>query len=85
MLLNPLGVFDSGGWLQPNSVGVNLSNKPEAVFTQQQLADMQKASAAQNMGGKGDTIQFYAQDVDAMFREYMKNRRRESRQYSGRP
>lgn len=79
------GVFDQGGMLQPNSIGVNLSNRPEAVFTQQQLADMQKASASTQRSGNGDIYNFTSQDVEGMFREYMKSRRRESRQYSGRP
>ncbi|MEH3141170.1 MAG: tape measure protein [Mycobacterium kyogaense] len=81
-------VFDSGGMLQPGQMGINLSNRPEAVFTGQQFRDISKMatgweSAPSRQGG--DTNHFYAQDVDGMFREYQKNRRREARQYSGRP
>lgn len=87
-LLKPFGVFDNGGWLPPGGVGVNLSNRPEAVFTGQQFRDMSKmATSWESTPARksGDTYQFYAQDVEGMFREYQKNKRRESRQYSGRP
>lgn len=87
-LLKPFGVFDNGGWLPPGGVGVNLSNRPEAVFTGQQFRDMSKMATAWETGtvkSGGDTYQFYAQDVEGMFREYQKNKRRESRQYAGRP
>ena len=33
----PWGTFDSGGWLPAGGIGVNKTNKPEAVLTQQQL------------------------------------------------
>lgn len=32
------GVFDKGGWLPPRSAAINLSRKPEAVLTQEQLS-----------------------------------------------
>lgn len=80
-------VFDQGGVLNPGTVGVNLSNRPEAVFTGQQFRDISKMAnnweTVKPAGG--DTIQFYSQDVQGMFREYQKNRRRESRTHAGRP
>lgn len=36
----PAGVFDDGGILPPGGVALNLSRKPEAVFTQPQLRDL---------------------------------------------
>ncbi|PFG19877.1 peptidoglycan DD-metalloendopeptidase family protein [Serinibacter salmoneus] len=40
--VNPesLGVFDSGGYLQPGALGMNLSNAPEPVLTGQQWDDI---------------------------------------------
>ena len=84
MDLFSLGIFDQGGMLAPNSAAINLSKQPEYVLTPQQWKAMQQGNADGGKSG-GDTNQFYAQDVDAMFREYTKNRRRESRQYAGRP
>ncbi|MDV6978190.1 transglycosylase family protein [Mycobacterium intracellulare] len=42
------GVFDDGGWLQPNGIAVNLSNKPEPILNADQWGDMH-AIAAQGM------------------------------------
>lgn len=36
--IDRMDVFDGGGWLPPGGMGVNLSRKPEAVLTQEQLA-----------------------------------------------
>lgn len=84
--LNFSGIFDQGGVLQPQSIGVNLSKKPEYVMTQSQMAGMQKTAAAGAQSGRGgDTNTFYGQDNDEMFRAWEKQKRRESRQYSGRP
>lgn len=77
------GVFDQGGILQPNSVGINLSKRPEAIFTQKQLKEMQRTSAAAG-SGSGD-VHFHSRDDDEMFRRYQWEQRRKARQYSGRP
>lgn len=34
--------YDNGGWLNPGQLGYNGTNKPEAVFTQEQLADLKR-------------------------------------------
>lgn len=78
------GTYDQGGVLPPESFGVNLSNQPEYVLTQSQWKAMQ-SGGMQVEGRKGETNNFYAQDVDGMFREYNKHNRRQSRQYAGRP
>lgn len=36
------GGYKNGGWLKPGQVGVNETSKPEAVFTQDQLRQMEK-------------------------------------------
>lgn len=84
--LNFGGVFDQGGMLPPKSFGMNLSKQPEYVMTQRQMAGMQKTAAiSAQSGGKGDTNNFYATDVDGAIREWEKTKRRQSRRYSGRP
>ncbi|QZT61241.1 tape measure protein [Mycolicibacterium austroafricanum] len=85
-LFDPKAIFgfDEGGWLEPGMVGANFSNKPEPVFNAAQWKQME-AYANSTPVGKGDTNQFYAQDVEGMFREYEKSRRREARTYSSRP
>ncbi|BCO57172.1 hypothetical protein LTQ56_05610 [Mycobacterium intracellulare subsp. intracellulare] len=42
------GVFDTGGWLQPNGIAVNLSNKPEPILNAEQWGNLH-AIAAQGM------------------------------------
>jgi hypothetical protein len=34
--------YDQGGWLKPGQLGYNGTNKPEAVFTQDQLAQLKR-------------------------------------------
>ena len=48
--INPagLGIFDNGGWLKPGMGGINLSSKPEPVFTHSQWEVLKGA-----MGGPG--------------------------------
>jgi len=71
------GVFDSGGVLQPNGGAINLSNRPEYVFTQSQFKAME-ANAA-NGGERGNTTyQVYGQDLNEALRELKKVERRNS-------
>ncbi len=83
--LNFAGIFDQGGVWEPNSFGLNLSGKPEYVMTQAQMASMAKTAGAGPSGRGGDTNNFYATDVESAIREWQKNKRRQSRQHSGRP
>ena len=83
--LNFAGIFDQGGVWEPNSFGLNLSGKPEYVMTQAQMASMAKTAGASTSGRGGDTNNFYATDVESAIREWQKNKRRQSRQHSGRP
>ena len=45
-----LGIFDSGGWLKPGMGGVNLSTKPEPVFTDAQWATLRAATRSSLLG-----------------------------------
>jgi hypothetical protein len=36
------GGYKNGGWLKPGQMGYNETSKPEAVFTQEQLADLKR-------------------------------------------
>lgn len=38
-----LGIFDNGGWMQPGMGGVNMSSKPEPVFSDQQWATLKRS------------------------------------------
>jgi len=38
-----LGIFDNGGWLKPGMGGINLSTKPEPVFSAQQWDTLRRA------------------------------------------
>lgn len=52
--INPagLGLFDSGGWLQHGQAALNLSGKPEPVFTGGQWDTLEKMASS---GGVGNT------------------------------
>ena len=50
--INPM-VFDQGGYLQPNTAGVNLSTKPEPVLTGQQWADIHQLAMAGGSDSQG--------------------------------
>lgn len=81
------GIFDNGGMLEPKSFGINLSRQPEYVFTKRQMQQMGETANAGSSkpGGNGDTIQFYSQNLDEMFRRYRQEQRRSARTHSGRP
>jgi tape measure domain-containing protein len=74
------GIFDSGGTLEPNMVGINLSKRPEHVLTQSQM-DGVKANAAQPGGGRTAPLvgTLQALNMDDAIRELRKVERRESR------
>jgi hypothetical protein len=36
------GIFDKGGWLKAGGMGMNLTGKPEAVFTADQFAVLER-------------------------------------------
>jgi hypothetical protein len=46
------GIFDTGGILPPGGVAVNMSSKPEAVFTNSQFADYANNRASQAGSGR---------------------------------
>ncbi|WP_018024082.1 phage tail tape measure protein [Corynebacterium ulceribovis] len=46
-LLNSTRVYDQGGWLKPGEFAVNLSDKPEPVFSHNQWQDIKKDGARQ--------------------------------------
>lgn len=79
------GIFDNGGVLPPQSFGINLSKRPEYVFTQRQMRDLAKtALPAASQTAKGE-VHFHAQNNDEMWRRYQWEQRRQARRYNGRP
>ncbi|MGV0607375.1 tape measure protein [Mycolicibacterium sp. XJ1904] len=70
------GIFDNGGVLQPNSVGVNLSNRPEYVFTDSQWKTME--AHASRGSGMNVTYNVMGKDLDDTLRELKKHERRQS-------
>lgn len=78
-------VYDGGGILEPNSIGINLSNRPEAVFNQSTLKNMEAVAAQTVKGGDGATYNVYAANVDEAIRELRKNERRNARTHMVRP
>ena len=88
-LLSSFGIFDQGGWLQPGTVGVNLSNRPEAVFTGQQFRDISKMASAWETSSPNraaplvGTLQ--AMDIDEAMRKLSKVQRLEAMTHQGRP
>jgi tape measure domain-containing protein len=76
------GVFDSGGWLKPGGVAVNLGNKPEPVLSPQQWESMASQPAAQS---GNVTYQVYAQNLDEAMRSLRNKERLDMMQHAGRP
>ena len=83
--LNFGGVFDQGGILPPQSIGANLSKKPEYVLTQRQMAAMQKTAGTSTVRDKGGEVHFHSRDDNEMWRRYQWEQRRKSRTHAGRP
>lgn len=78
--LKSLGIFDTGGVLQPNSGAINLSNRPEYVMTQQQWKTMaDSASENASVSGRGPvTYNVQGVDLNEALRELKKVERRNS-------
>lgn len=83
--LNFSGVFDDGGMFPPKSFAANLSNRPEFVFTQKQMAGMAKTAATAANAKAGGDVHFHSRDDSEMWRRYQWEQRRKARQHSGRP
>ena len=81
-------MFDSGGWLQPGQVGVNLTDKPEPVLTNKQWDSLASnpPSGGSSIGHptvKIDNVYgFSAEDVASQIEA---KQRLAAMQYSGRP
>lgn len=80
-------VFDNGGVLGANSLGVNLSKSPEYVFTQKQFANMAKNAEMGSASGGPlvhiDSVNGFT--ADEVGREIGRRTRLASMQYRGRP
>lgn len=81
----PVGIYDSGGILEPGQLAFNASRTPENVLTQKQW----NAMAANASSGKSESAaplvgNLYAQDMQDAIRQLEKTKRREAMQYSGR-
>jgi len=79
--------FDQGGWMQPGSYGVNMTNRPEPVFTGAQWSSIEKSVLAPDRGGQfGVRIEnLYAADADDVKRKIDSQQRLAMMRYSGRP
>jgi hypothetical protein len=82
-LLKTLLPFDTGGVLKPNSMGINLSNRPEYVFTQSQFKQMEAGAA--NGSTSGATYHVTGQNDDHMIRELKKKERLAAMTHMSRP
>lgn len=67
------GLYDNGGWLNPNETGINLTRKPEAVL------DPEESAALKNgLANSGPMIQeLHVHDGKDAVREFDSYRRRE--------
>lgn len=87
--LSMFGIFDQGGVLPPKGAGINLSNRPEYVFTQSQFKNMEaNASGGSTRGRNGPLVHIDSvtgMNPDDVAREIGTRTRRASRQYSVRP
>jgi len=79
--------FDQGGWMQPGSYGVNMTNRPEPVFTGAQWSSIEKSVLAPDSGGQfGVRIEnLYATDADDVKRKIDSQQRLAMMRYSSRP
>ena len=66
--MNPagLGVFDKGGWLKPGMGGINMSSKPEPVFSDQQWATLKNVTTSALVGAGAGTGGSGASDMGAL-------------------
>jgi len=77
-------IFDTGGILEPQQLALNMSKRPEYVFTQKQLADI-KGNASIPPEAQPLVGTLVTQDIDEAFRKLAQVQRRNAMQYSGRP
>lgn len=71
-------LYDHGGWLQPGEVGVNLSNRPEPVFTGAQWDLLAQGFEERAAAGNGPLVQtgdVYGHTAEDVAHEIEKDRR----------
>lgn len=90
------GKFDDGGWLMPNGVAINKTNRPEPILNDQQWGNLQ-AIASQGMptpdpkafrGGDDYSVRIDSvtvKDVNELQREIDSRQRLQMMRYGGRP
>lgn len=88
--------FDNGGWLMPNGIAINKTNRPEPILNDDQWGDI-KTIASQGMptpdpkafrGGDDYSVridQVTVKDVNEMQREIDSRQRLQRMRYGGRP
>lgn len=91
-----VGQFDTGGWLMPNGVAINMSNRPEPILNDEQWGNLH-AIASQGMpapdpkafrGGDDYSVridQVTVKDVNELQREIDSRQRLNRMRYGGRP
>ncbi|OBJ86976.1 hypothetical protein [Mycobacterium sp. 1245852.3] len=92
-----VGSFDTGGWLMPNAIAINQTNRPEPILNPQQFDDLH-AIASQGMpeldpkAANGYAPDYRVQienvtvsDVEAMRREIDSRQRLQMMRHAGRP
>lgn len=72
--------FDNGGVLEPGMVGKNFTNRPEYVFTEDQIGQLSPAAGKSPLIGTA-----VVGDYDELHRTISKVQKREALQYQGRP
>lgn len=90
------GVFDTGGWLMPNGIAINQTNRPEPILNPQQFDNLQ-AIASQGMpmpdpaavGGRNDysvnISGVTVTDVNQLMSEASSRQRLQMMRHAGRP
>lgn len=77
------GVYDSGGWLPPGGVAVNLGNKPEPVLSPSQWSEM--AASAAFPAQSGAVYNIYPKDTNEAIRALRNKERLDMMTHAGRP
>lgn len=84
-----MGLFDDGGWLEPGGIGINMSGRPEPVFSSQQwdaikTATIDPAEAkANDYSIKIDNVT--VSDVNSLKKELDDKQMLQMMRYAGRP
>lgn len=90
------GVFDDGGWLMPNGIAINQTNRPEPILNDEQWGNLH-AIASQGMpapdpkafrGGDDYSVRIESvtvKDVNELQREIDSRQRLQRMRYGGRP